>query len=343
MCTDVRMPNHVLSLECPATCAKANGALMIEQDSIDHECLKSCTGEPETCQDWLNMTYRVGGCATGCTPDFKQFYRPNLDCKHTIAVGDLVSVVPTSGPDAEGCVISVLGSVALVNIGQVSKTANINRLLLSRRAHPKCLQQQPTKPVEAPPANSLQAVINGPTQVSAKSCDPVTLDAYQSTNYGPASALTYLWKVPAALANETTFLRSPTLTFKTLPPGSHAFGLSVSNGTHSARAAEFEMRVVPDYLPVVTMACPKSVCTRANVDEYEIQVNLNEQTMLMTDVELATACQGKVDIGGGELPPLNWTQFESATSLRISTNQWTPLKVRCCMRVCYRHALPFCL
>ena len=96
VCTDARMPNYVLTLKCPATCAKANGAMSNVTSQIsDHECIQSCLRKPSTCQEWLNMTYRVGGCATKCTPDFKLFYRPSLDCKHTVAAGDLVSLATT--------------------------------------------------------------------------------------------------------------------------------------------------------------------------------------------------------------------------------------------------------
>ena len=256
------------------------------------------------------MAYRVGGCATKCSPAFKSFYRPSLDCKHTVEVGDVVSLETSSGSDTLGCVISVRSPVALVRVGSASKTENINQLILSQAAHSQCSLGQSTEPAEPPPSNILQAVINGPMQVSAKSCDPVTLDAYQSTNSGPASALNYKWIVPFTLSQET--LSSPTVTFKRLSPGTYTFGLAVSNRTHTVQAKEFTMVVVSDFLPLVTMACPKSVCTHANAAEYTIEVNLQEQTMLELDVDLATDCY-HIFGSGGELLPLSWMQLDSTT------------------------------
>ena len=313
VCTDVRMPNHVLSLECPATCAKANGALLLEQRPTDDPCFETCADQPETCQEWLNMTYTVGGCASKCTTELKLLYRPDVACEHAVVIGD--SVVVKSG--SPGCVESVLSPSAIVNVGDESQTVKVADLLLAGTAYEECVAQEP---VEAAILNSLQAVINGPTRVSAKSCDPVTLDAYQSTNYGPTSALTYLWKVPVALRGDELDVSTPLLSFKYLEPKRYVFGLTVSNGTHHAKAADFKMVVVPDFVPVVTLACPKSVCAHTATAEYEIKVSLNEQIMLMLDVKLATECDSLSRMqNGGMLFPIDWTQLQRRT--------WQPQQV----------------
>ena len=317
VCTDVRMPNHAVSLECPLTCAKANGALAIEQRPTDHQCFQTCaTLDPTTCQDWRDRTFRVGGCAVSCTPALKLLYRPDLQCKHSIAAGDRVEL--ESG--RRGCVESVLSPSAIVKVGGNSQAVKVESLLLAQSG--PCATPLTA---EAAPFSSLQAVINGPTQVSAKSCEPVTLDAYQSTNSGPASLLSYQWQLPAlpALDKGEFDLQSPTLSFRHLSPATYTFGLTASNGTHRVQATEFKMVVVQDSIPLVTLACPKSVCIHAQPDEYKIHVDLYDQTVLMLDVGLASECDAFRLTSGENSLPIEWKQSESAAN-----EQWKPLQVR---------------
>ena len=314
VCTDACMPKYALTHKCPATCAKANGALL---EPAKNECSESCENTHSTCDSWTNDMYREGGCGSTCKSELKQLLRPDLSCEFTVAVGDRVVLES----EVSGCVVSVLRPFAVVE--GVPKKVAIEQLILAEIGGAPCKPAPESSLQERAPGNPLQAIISGPMRVSSKSCDAITLDAYQSTSSGATSQLRYLWKVPPVIS--ASGLTTPLLKFMRLPEGTHVFGLSVSNSTHTDIANNFTMVVEEDLMPRVSLACPKAVCTHTNDGEYEnyeIGVNLYEQTVLMIHVDLATECSQSQTEEEDVLKPINWEQQNNTST------KWQSQEVR---------------
>ena len=273
------------------------------------------------------MVYTDGGCAVDCPLQTKRLLRPNLLCEYTVAVGEHVLLVNSRG---SGCVVAVLGSHAIVALhGETKAKFNVQNLVVAQNASESCKAEPVTKQA---PTNSLTAVVNGPTYVSARSCDNVTLDAYQSTNSGPTSELRYRWIVPpdvsgALVSNQ----RGPALSLKYLPPGEHIFGLDLSNsGSQVVRAKDFHLTVLPDLIPLVSLTCPSTFCTRTDNGAYAMHVSLSEQIMLMLDVELATECGVVSYMNRGDLS-IAWHQLHPTRGSPKPTSSdkqdWRPQQV----------------
>ena len=321
VCTDACMPKYALTHKCPATCAKANGALL---EPAKNECSESCENTHSTCDSWTNDMYREGGCGSTCKSELKQLLRPDLSCEFTVAVGDRVVLES----EVSGCVVSVLRPFAVVE--GVPKKVAIEQLILAEIGGAPCKPAPESSLQERAPGNPLQAIISGPMRVSSKSCDAITLDAYQSTSSGATSQLRYLWKVPPVIS--ASGLTTPLLKFMRLPEGTHVFGLSVSNSTHTDIANNFTMVVEEDLMPRVSLACPKAVCTRSNQDtyrryeNYEIGVHLYEQTVLEIHVDSATGCTedqgGKEDLNELNKILIAWDQRDHTST------KWQSQKVK---------------
>ena len=279
------------------------------------------------------MAYTTGGCARHCPPQVKLDYRPALlKCQFTVAVGDQVVVQPGD----VGCVTLVLGPYAIVQLkreaGMDAMKVKVQTLAMSQPAAPAC---KTNKVVVPPPANPLAAIISGPTQVSSKSCN-VALDAYQSTSKD-SRTLKYKWSVPDDSVRKavTSGLLGPVLSFRHLPVGSHLLTLEVTNSAGAtARSADFKIAVSREPAPVVSLACPPGVCTRASAGAYEIQVNLYEKTTLTLAVELASECENEPD---GDLQPIVWQELlpkSGSARKQEAEEDWKPLQVRLLASFC---------
>ena len=350
VCTDNRMPDYFLTLKCPATCAKANGAKLIEaepsQGCVDncdskvlplHECTAACTHVPVDCAEWIAQAYTKDGCAVNCPSNIKLQYRPYLVCEYTAAIGDRVQL-----PSGElGCVTMVLRSFAMVNLDSRTPLKVRTQDLVSLPPDATAcnidstdVDTQATQPL----SNPLSAVISGPELAGASRCDPVILNAYECTS-PDSHELKYEWIVPASVTTAVTSgLRDVVLTFDYLPAGNHSFGLEVTDSTgKTARAKDFKMTVLPYPAPVVSLACPEGVCTRTEAGNYEMQVSLFEQTILMLDVTLASECATG---STGSLSRMVWeVQHPKSINATLADPEeyWQPLQVGPCNCSCTRY------
>ena len=317
VCTDSKLPEYPLTLKCPATCAKANGAKVIKAHDV---CVATCARVPVDCLEWIETAYKNDGCAVDCPLKIKLQYRPHAHCKNMVATADRVKV--SSG--AVGCVVLVLDLFAMVRLDSgVSVKVHVRELVLLPPDTEKCKIH---KVEQKAPANLLQAVISGPTQVGSSRCNTVTLNAYESTN-PDSRALKYKWKVPPSVSKPPiTSLHDSILKFNYLPAGDHSFGLEVTDATgKTARAKDFKMTVLPEPVPVVSLTCPAAVCTRTDAGNYELEVNIYETTTLVLDVELPSNCEKKSE-ERESLRPIVWQEYASGSTQGVDEG-WTPLQV----------------
>ena len=322
MCTDNRQREFSLATKCRATCSKVHGARLV-RDSEGSKCsgncdpcFAACVHPPSTCGEWREVAYTEGGCAVACTPKAKLQYRPFLSCTRGVSVGSRVFVLQSN---SEACVTLVLEQFAMVQLDDGERRkVHVDTLISMKSRSSKCTIATGLRP---PPTNALLAIITGPTQVSAQTCN-VTLDAYQSTSPVP-SQLQYQWIVPADLDHlVTSELSSSQLTFSYLPSGNHTIGLEIVDGAGgAARAPEFKLFVRSGPTQVVSLTCPPGVCSRVEPGTYELQVPLSEQTTLALDVELASECGSNTDVS---LRPIEWQQRTSSGPTAV----WERLQVR---------------
>ena len=272
------------------------------------------------------MAYHAQGCAAACPVQTKLDLRPALFCAFTVAAGDRVAV-PSGG---SGCVMSVLGQFAIVELIAVEKRkVKVHSLTLVQTSDPECGTQQLGGAV---PVNPLMAIINGPAQVSPEGCKPITLDAYQSTTPGPTSKLSYRWSVPAAVldlvATQYSALDTPILTFYRLPAGKHTFRLEVADAAgKTAQSADFKLTVLAEPSPLLSLTCPAGDCKRLDGSTYEMHVSLHKSITLMLDVEPVSGCQSESEGSDAKaVPPIEWQQLQQMPG--SSSLVWKSLEVR---------------
>ena len=177
-----------------------------------------------------------------------------------------------------------------------------------------------------PSLNDAIIIISGRTRVSE--CDPVTLNAFQSTTTVSLFNLSYQWYHWTSNTIKPTQVWNvsvPLLRLGTLSTGTHVFDLSVSYEQISVDAREkFTVIVKKDAMPLVSMACPEGVCKHINNGEFEqyiMNVNLHKQTMLPLQVDLASeSCESGVK--EADRLQINWKQKLDHTT------EWQPQQVR---------------
>lgn len=323
VCTDVRHPYFSSSLNCPISCAKANGAALVQATKKQHACLKTCENKSsDTCSEWIARVFTVGGCGLSCPLDVKLEERPTLSCEFNVDMGARVQV-----NSLQRCVVAVdtkRHKAVVRAVGSTDKSLkkySIHKLALIKAADAACAVPQ-GRTLEVTSTSLLTAVIDGPRQVSI--CDTgVTINAFNSANSGPLSELQYKWKVSktdlAALSKKQQNLDLPALKFKSLSVGDHDFGLEVTNKAGAtARAPTFKLSVIGGPSPKVDLSCPPSTCNRTLDGVYHFDVNLGGKTSLQLDVHAAEACGAKGSKKQGKLS-IEWEQHV-ANSTKMQTN-----------------------